>query len=160
MVDREDVTSSTDGSASREPQSYPGERLGRPPSGPGSVAGFGRRFAAVSIDWFASLLIASAFAGRERLGLAALGVFAVENVLLLSTLRATFGMRLLGLAVDRVPSGVVSPLRVVVRTLLLCAVIPATVWDSDGRGLHDKAAGSVVVNARGAAPREGGPTGT
>jgi uncharacterized RDD family membrane protein YckC len=27
-------------------------------------------------------------------------------------------------------------------------VIPATIWDRDGRGLHDKAAGTVVVRAR------------
>lgn len=158
MADREDVPS-PDGPAGRALQAYPGQRLGRPPSGPGSVAGFGRRLAAVTIDWFASLLIASAFAGRERLGLAALGVFALENLLLLSTLRATFGMRLLGLAVDRVPTGPVSPLRVALRTLLLSAVIPATVWDSDGRGLHDKAAGSVVVNAGGPALRNADLTG-
>jgi uncharacterized RDD family membrane protein YckC len=32
-----------------------------------------------------------------------------------------------------------------VRTALLCLVIPAVVWDADGRGLHDKAAGTVIV---------------
>jgi uncharacterized RDD family membrane protein YckC len=35
-----------------------------------------------------------------------------------------------------------------VRTVLLCLVIPAFIWDRDGRGLHDKAAGTVVVRAR------------
>jgi len=32
-----------------------------------------------------------------------------------------------------------------VRTLLLGLVIPAVVTDDDGRGLHDRAAGTVVV---------------
>lgn len=33
----------------------------------------------------------------------------------------------------------------VVRTLLLCLVVPAVVWDADGRSLHDAAAGTVIV---------------
>jgi hypothetical protein len=33
----------------------------------------------------------------------------------------------------------------VVRTVLLCLVLPAVVWDSSGRGLHDVAAGTVIV---------------
>jgi hypothetical protein len=32
--------------------------------------------------------------------------------------------------------------------LLLLLLIPALIWDRDGRGLHDKAADSVVVNVR------------
>ena len=34
------------------PNDYPGQRLGLPESGPGSIAGFGRRIAALLIDWF------------------------------------------------------------------------------------------------------------
>jgi len=34
------------------------------------------------------------------------------------------------------------------RTLLICLVIPAVIWDRDGRGLQDRAAGTVVVKAR------------
>ena len=34
---------------------------------------------------------------------------------------------------------------VALRTLLLCLVVPAAIWDGDGRGLHDKAAGTAVV---------------
>ena len=37
------------------------------------------------------------------------------------------------------------PVRVVLRTFLLCLAVPALIWDRDGRGLHDKAAGSVVL---------------
>jgi hypothetical protein len=39
--------------------------------------------------------------------------------------------------------------RVVLRTLLICLVIPALVLDSDGRGLHDRAVDSVVLRAAG-----------
>ena len=33
------------------------------------------------------------------------------------------------------------------RTALLIVVIPAVIWDADQRGLHDKAAGTVLVRA-------------
>ena len=34
------------------------------------------------------------------------------------------------------------------RTVLLFLVIPAVVWDRDGRGLHDKIAHTVIVATR------------
>ena len=37
------------------------------------------------------------------------------------------------------------PFQVVVRTVLLCLFLPAMVWDKDGRSLHDKAAGTLIV---------------
>lgn len=36
-------------------------------------------------------------------------------------------------------------LRVLLRTLLLALVIPALIWDRDGRGLHDRLARAVQV---------------
>ena len=45
---------------------------------------------------------------------------------------------------DGRPLGLVG---VFVRTLLLCLLVPALIWDRDGRGLHDKAVGSVLVRA-------------
>jgi uncharacterized RDD family membrane protein YckC len=149
VVDRKDVGSWLEGPGSRRPgdeQAYPGQRLGRPEDGPGSVATFQRRLLAVTIDWVACVVIARAFSADPWLPLL---VFFGENVLLVSTLRSTFGMRLVGLRVDRVGTQApTSPLRVALRSLLLCLVIPATIWDRDGRGLHDKAAGTVVVRAR------------
>jgi uncharacterized RDD family membrane protein YckC len=73
-----------------------------------------------------------------------LGIFAVENLVLLSTLGATFGQRLLGLRLMSVTGGL-SPVQVLVRTVLLCLAVPALVWDRDQRGLHDKAAKTVLV---------------
>ena len=70
--------------------------------------------------------------------------------MLLASLGSTFGMRLLGLRVLALgqPGQLPAAWRVLVRTVLLCLVIPAAIWDRDGRGLHDKAAGTVVVRAR------------
>jgi uncharacterized RDD family membrane protein YckC len=36
----------------------------------------------------------------------------------------------------------------VIRTVLLCLVIPPVVYDADGRGLHDRAAGTIVLRTR------------
>lgn len=122
-----------------------GQRLGLPESGRGSVASFGRRIVALAIDWWLSLLIA---AGLLRLRAEwALVVLAVEYVLLVPTLGMTVGMRLAGIGVanlvgDRLPRWPA----VVVRTILLLLVIPAVVYDRDGRGVHDRAAGTVVVH--------------
>ncbi len=37
--------------------------------------------------------------------------------------------------------------RALVRTALIALVVPPLVFDRDGRGLHDMAAGTVVVHA-------------
>jgi len=129
---------------------YKGERLGLPEFGPGSVAGVGRRLGALVIDWLSSLLVARLiFGANEDLGLETMGIFALMTIVLVALTGASFGQRLLGLRVVSVPgSGPVPFLRVVIRTLLLCLVIPAVVWDRDQRGLHDRAAHSVVVRSR------------
>jgi uncharacterized RDD family membrane protein YckC len=148
-IRREDVAGwlENPGGRRREPGEYPGGRLGLPEHGRGSAAGFARRLAAIAVDWLACLVIAAAFSDDRWLPL---GIFAVQSVLLLCTLGATFGMRLLGLQVVRLgqPGHLLAPWRAVVRTTLLCVVIPAAIWDRDGRGLHDKAVGTVVVRAR------------
>ena len=138
------------------PRSYQGERLGLPESGPGSIAGFGRRLVALVIDWFLCYLVALLWVGRDEafsgsagssntLGLVILVVFAVESIVLVSTLGFTVGMRLMGIRVVRVGGGHPGVGAMVLRTILLLLVIPAVVWDRDGRGLHDKAAGTMAV---------------
>ena len=52
MAERRWAGSWLSGSASAGTESeYPGQRLGLPESGPGSVAGIGRRLGALVIDW-------------------------------------------------------------------------------------------------------------
>ncbi|MCB0915566.1 MAG: RDD family protein [Actinobacteria bacterium] len=129
---------------------YKGERLGLPESGPGSVAPMGRRVVALIVDWLASMLVARLLFGGDGqdLSLETLAVFALMTMVLLSFGGASFGQRLMGLRVVSVTGGAVSIPRVVLRTLLLCLVVPAVVWDRDQRGLHDQAAKSVVVRVR------------
>ena len=66
-------------------------------------------------------------------------------LLLVGTLGSTIGHRLVGLRVLSLHGGAARPLQVLVRTMLLCLFLPAMFWDRDGRGLHDKAAGTVIV---------------
>lgn len=134
-----------------------GARLGLPPEGPGSLARLGRRVVALVIDWTLATLVAFLFfrpaAHGFFEGISALPVwsqpliFALENLLLVSTLGFTVGHRLLGMRVHRIdaPARMVGVGRALLRTVLLCLVVPAVVWDSDGRSLHDKAAGTVLV---------------
>ena len=65
--------------------------------------------------------------------------------MLLSTLGSTFGQRLLGLRLMSMSGGRATVLQVLSRTVLLCLAIPALIWDRDQRGLHDKAAQTVLV---------------
>ncbi len=133
---------------------YRGERLGLPRSGAGAVASFGRRLAAVFVDWVAALLVArgieSAFLEPTTVTHTFLPVlvFFLEVALLTMVSGSSFGQRLLGLTVLGLDGGAVSPVRVVMRTALLCLAVPALIWDRDGRGLHDKAARSVVLSRR------------
>jgi uncharacterized RDD family membrane protein YckC len=137
---------------------YRGERLGLPQAGLGAVSGFGRRLGALFIDWFGSLFVAgwivgtsvwadSAAAAADR-SLVTLGVFGLEVAMLTWLAGASFGQRLLGLRVVRLDGSPLGLWRAVLRTALLCLAIPALIWDRDGRGLHDKAVGSVAVRAR------------
>ncbi len=152
MVDRRDVASWLEGPRARTqaPGEYPGQALGMPPSGHGSIARFGRRLVAITIDWLLCQLIAFLVL-RAELGqagaasFAPLAVFAVENLLLLPTMGATVGQRLLGIMIMAVDRRRVSVIQATMRTLLLCLAIPALIWDRDGRGLHDKAAATVLV---------------
>ncbi len=152
MVDRRDVASWLEGPRAHTQSAgeFAGQRLGLPPSGPGSIARFGRRLVAVVIDWTIAQLIAYLLfhveLGRGGAGsFVPLAIFAVENVLMLPTLGATVGQRLLGLGLMSVDRRRASVVQVLIRTLLLCLAIPALIWDRDGRGLHDKAASTVLV---------------
>lgn len=127
---------------------YRGERLGLPKEGPGSVARAGRRLAAISIDWALCLLIVfGLIAHRDWLAMGnwPLLVFLVLSVLTVGTVGFTPGKRILGIRVVAVNGARLGFFRVLLRSLLLVLVLPAVVFDRDGRGLHDRAAGSVQV---------------
>ena len=156
MVDRKDIGSWLEGPGSRSgaPSAYPGERLGMPRGGRGSMARFGRRLVGALIDWVACTLIATALfdvplpftevpTGNQQF--IPLGLFALENLLLVATTGYTLGHRIVGLRVLALDGQRARPFQVLVRTVLLCLFLPAMFWDNDGRGLHDKAAGTLIV---------------
>lgn len=122
---------------------YPGEDLGLPQEGPRSVARMGRRIAALFIDWVLCLLITSAFTRHPQV--LTIGVFAAEDYLLTAVTGFTVGKRLLGMRVARLDGKPVGFGWGLVRTALLLTVIPPLVNDSDLRGLHDRAANTVVI---------------
>lgn len=143
MVDRKDLGSWLTGPDTSGISKYPGERLGLPESGPGSIARAGRRIGAIMVDWGIALLISNFVFGGDAW--ATLAVFAAEQMLLVGTLGYSIGHRLMGIHVVRLGGGPAGPLAAVVRALLLCLVIPAVIFDPDHRGLHDKAMNTVLV---------------
>lgn len=131
------------GAAGGAVSEYPGQRLGLPKEGTWSAPGLPRRVVALMVDWVLSSAIGyGLLQGGPWLTLL---VFAVENVLLVGTLGCTIGHRLLGFRVVRVDRSPVGPLWALVRTLLLCAFVPALFVDGDRRGLHDRASNTMTV---------------
>jgi uncharacterized RDD family membrane protein YckC len=142
------------------PQAYRGERLGLPESGAASLAGPGARIGAFIVDSIASTFVAALFVqafhrGRGHHDLAdrlpgywSLIPFAVDYVLGMLVAGRTLGMYLFGLRIIRVDhSEAVDPWRALLRTVLLMLLVPAVVFDKDGRGLHDRYTDTAVVHA-------------
>jgi len=132
------------GSVTQSAQSYPGERLGFPREGAGSIARLGRRIGALFIDYGAAYLI-SGFFGWDPLAI--LAIFAAIQILFIPTIQGSPGHRIVGLRLVRLDGAWTGLWRPVIRTALLIIVVPAVIWDPDQRGLHDKAAGTVLVRA-------------
>jgi hypothetical protein len=122
---------------------WPGKGLGLPEDGPRSIARIGRRILALAIDWALALAIGSVLFAGDRFAI--LGVFAAMQVVSIAVLSGSVGHLLAGLRVVPVKPAWIGVLRPLFRTLLLCLVIPALIWDRDQRGLHDVLSGTVLV---------------
>ncbi|GAB3189684.1 RDD family protein [Nesterenkonia suensis] len=122
--------------------SWPGQSLGLPESGPGSLAPFGRRVLALLIDWGIALLISTVWFGGDPV--VTLLIFAAMHIILVGLLGVTIGKRLVRIQVVR-GARVPGPLWSTVRTLLLLIVIPAILFGPDGRAVHDRVAGTVQL---------------
>ncbi len=124
------------------------------------MATFGRRLVAIFIDWIACTCIALAVLGVPWGGLRGaeawlpLGFFALENLMLVGTAGMTLGHGLLGLRVQHLgrlqagEAGMPGLKAALIRTVLLCLVIPAFIVDRHGRGLHDQVAGTLILRSR------------
>ncbi|CAL4859679.1 RDD family protein [Microbacterium sp. MM2322] len=133
---------------------YPGERLGRPATGRGSIGRPGRRIGALFIDYAAATILATAFFGYDQFALpekagatlfAPMIIFAVLQILFIPTIGGSPGHRILGMRVELAGGGWPGLWRPIIRTALLLVVLPAVIWDADQRGIHDKAAGTILV---------------
>jgi uncharacterized RDD family membrane protein YckC len=130
---------------------YAGQRLGLPETGRGSVASWSRRILALVVDWFASLLVASAIVGPSVMSSRGweawvpMLVFLVEGSVLTALVGGSFGQLVLRVAVVRLDRRPVNLLLAVIRTLLICLVVPPVIYNRDRRGLHDLVAGTVTV---------------
>lgn len=150
MFERSDFASWLEGPP-RDPNiGHRGQRLGLPEYGPGSLAPTGRRLGALVVDGLLSQLIAMGVLGYQQ-GQGGIGTFKpllvvfVVNAVLVGTSGTTIGHRLFRLRVERCPQGWAGPVRALVRSVLLCLAVPPMIVDRDGRGLHDRLAGTIIV---------------
>jgi uncharacterized RDD family membrane protein YckC len=134
--------------------SYPGERLGLPPDGRGSLASWRSRVAALVLDWAACMAVAVGLFGTGVLtggGWRAwmiLATFFVQSTVLCWLGGGSFGQLICRIGVirlDRVPLGLP---RAVLRAALVSLALPPLVIGPDRRGLHDLAVGTAVVHRR------------
>jgi uncharacterized RDD family membrane protein YckC len=130
---------------------YPGQRLGLPQSGTGSLVGFGRRIGALTVDWLiayglTALGVSFGLYSTAVLSTAVLGVWLVLGVIAVRLFGFTPGQYAWGLMVTSVDGRRHVGLgRAVARGLLIALVIPPLFTDSDGRGLQDQLTGTAVV---------------
>ncbi len=130
---------------------YPGERLGLPESGPGSLARMGRRVSALVADWLigyglAALGMSLGLLGTAYLGTAVLAVWFVVGVTSVRLFGFTPGQYLLGLRVVSIDNRIhVGTGRATLRGLMIALVIPPLFVDADLRGLQDQLTATAVV---------------
>ena len=116
-------------------------------------AGLGIRLAALAIDWAIATMTTALFVPpfSSALGPSSLrlGIFLVEVSIVTGFTGSSMGQRMMGLRVLSWPDHLfISPLRAFIRTLLITLVIPAVVYDNEGRGLHERITQTTVVRIK------------
>ncbi|MBV8789715.1 MAG: RDD family protein [Mycobacterium sp.] len=130
---------------------YPGESLGMPERGPGSLAPMGRRLGALMIDWLisyglAALCLRFGVFSQHALSTAILVVWFLLGVVSVRLFGFTPGQLALGLQVVTTDGRLhVGAGRAIVRGVLVGTVVPALFTDWDGRGLQDRLTATAVV---------------
>ena len=113
-------------------------------------ASLGRRLLALLIDWtmcrlIAALLSPSAIPDNT---FSTLIIFYLEVCLFTITFQASAGQRIMAIKVVTYPDQRrVRPTKILLRTLLICLVLPA-VFTNNGRALHDHFTNSQTVRER------------
>jgi len=123
-------------------------RVALPEEGAGSFAPTGRRVLGFVIDVVLSALVASLFTAPELPRNVSLLVFGLQYLVFSTLVGQTPGMFLTRIRIVRVDrAAALGPVRALIRTVLLMLLVPALIWDSNGRGLHDKYSQSAIVRA-------------
>lgn len=97
------------------------------------------------------MLVAGIFVGQDvwtgggTAQWAPLTVFGAEAWLLTAILGGSAGQLVLGVVIRRTSGLPLDLLRALVRTVLICLVIPPLIYNRDQQGLHDLAVGSIAV---------------
>lgn len=130
---------------------WPGEKLGLPKTGVGSLASVLRRCGGVLIDWwicwFAAILIHQFTDFFGGVAFLALLLFVLLGTISVALFARTPGQALLGMGVARIDAGgaPVGLVRALFRSILTIFVFPAIVVDEDGRGMHDRFTSTTVI---------------
>ncbi|MDO5629999.1 MAG: RDD family protein [Mobilicoccus sp.] len=136
------------------PESYPGQGLGLPENGPGSLARWGSRIGALVLDWGASMIVALGAFGQGVLtendwrAWMILTVFFVQKAVMTALTGSSFGQLISRIGVTRVDGSPIGPLRALARAAMVSLVLPAVVIGPDRRGINDLLLGTVVVNRK------------
>lgn len=139
----------SEGSGEPAISEYPGEKLGLPKSGAGSLAGMVRRIAALFVDWLISMGLAALIVRDGSTSTVTLLIWFVIGVAAVTLFGFTPGQYFLRLRTVRIDAPVtVGFVRALARQALLVFVVPALFTDSDGRGMHDRATGTALVHSR------------
>ena len=114
-----------------------------------------RRLGALLIDWIVAALSAVTLAGVSyppapldedpSQTFIIIGFFIAEVGILTGLVGRSIGKRVLGMRIENPDGRPIGIPRALLRTVLLCIVLPAIVMTDDKRGIHDLAAGSRVV---------------
>jgi uncharacterized RDD family membrane protein YckC len=136
---------------SGESEWYPGESLGLPERGPGSLARMGRRLVALLVDWLlayglAALGMTLGLIPLRMLSTAVLVIWLVLGIVAVRLFEFTPGQLALSLRVASVDERLHVGLgRAAARGVMIAFVIPALFVDVDGRGIQDRVTGTAVV---------------
>ncbi len=115
------------------------------------VASWGARIGALLIDWGASMIVAISLFGLGVLreggwkAWMTLAVYFVQKSLLTWLVGGSFGQLITRIGVVRMNGDPIGAWRALLRTAMVCVVIPAVVIGPDRRGLNDVLLDTIVV---------------
>jgi uncharacterized RDD family membrane protein YckC len=98
------------------------------------------------IDWLPCAMAAQLLTSNPAFS--ALALFAAVTAVSIGIAGRTIGHAAAGLRVSLLDGRRAGFGAGVIRTVLLCLAIPPVVYDADGRGLHDRAVGTIMLRTR------------